>query len=124
MSEAISFVQKTRYGPGSTHETRCPDKTPGSTWVLEPPPGYQTYSLQVCLFLSSIAMGDTDGRGVGALKADSLQQIVIDCSYIDQKKRSILNMKETHTSMIELLNMKQLKERWVAGKQQLKIIFF
>ena len=38
-----------------------------------------------------------------ALSTANLQQVVIDVSYIDQKKRGILDMKELHESLIKLL---------------------
>lgn len=38
-----------------------------------------------------------------ALSTANLKQVVIDVSYIDQKKRGILDMKELHESLIKLL---------------------
>ena len=38
-----------------------------------------------------------------ALSTANLTQVVIDCSYIDQKKRGILDMKELHEPLIKLL---------------------
>lgn len=42
-----------------------------------------------------------------ALSTANLKQIVIDCSYIDQKKRGILDMKELHGPLIQLLLRKE-----------------
>jgi protein CMS1 len=39
----------------------------------------------------------------GALSTENLKQVVIDVSYIDQKKRGILDMKELHESLNKLL---------------------
>ena len=38
-----------------------------------------------------------------ALSTENLECVVIDASYIDQKKRGILDMKELHESLIKLL---------------------
>lgn len=38
-----------------------------------------------------------------ALTTKNLKRVVIDVSYIDQKKRGILDMKELHESLIQLL---------------------
>ena len=42
-----------------------------------------------------------------ALSTANLKRIVIDVSYIDQKKRGILDMKELHESLIKLLLRKE-----------------
>jgi len=42
-----------------------------------------------------------------ALSTANLTQVVIDCSYIDQKKRGILDMKELHEPLIKLLLRKE-----------------
>jgi protein CMS1 len=39
----------------------------------------------------------------GALSTANLKQVVIDVSYIDQKKRGILDMKELHESLLKFL---------------------
>lgn len=38
-----------------------------------------------------------------ALTSKNLKRVVIDVSYIDQKKRGILDMKELHESLMKLL---------------------
>lgn len=60
----------------------------------------------------------------GALQVDRLERIVIDASHIDQKKRGILEMKETHGPLVQLLNRKEFKERYAANKEKIEIIFF
>ena len=60
----------------------------------------------------------------GALQVDRLERIVIDASHIDQKKRGILEMKETHAPLVQLLNRKEFKERYAANKEKIEIIFF
>jgi protein CMS1 len=42
-----------------------------------------------------------------ALSTTNLKQIVIDVSYIDQKKRGILDMREVHEPLIKLLLRKE-----------------
>jgi len=43
----------------------------------------------------------------GALSTENLKQVVVDVSYIDQKKRGVLDMKELHDSLIKLLLRKE-----------------
>lgn len=38
-----------------------------------------------------------------ALSTENLKRVVIDVSYIDQKKRGILDMKDLHEALIKLL---------------------
>jgi protein CMS1 len=42
-----------------------------------------------------------------ALSTDNLKRVVIDVSYIDQKKRGILDMKELHEPLLKLLLRKE-----------------
>lgn len=42
-----------------------------------------------------------------ALSTANLKRVVIDVSYIDQKKRGILDMKELHEPLIKLLLRKE-----------------
>lgn len=44
----------------------------------------------------------------GALSTANLKRVVIDVSYIDQKKRGILDMKDLHEAVIKLLLRKEL----------------
>lgn len=57
----------------------------------------------------------------GALSASHLERIVIDASHIDQKKRGIMDMKETQVPLVQLLARKDIKEA-KAGKAEL--LFF
>ena len=61
---------------------------------------------------------------VGALAVDRLERIVIDASYIDQKKRGILEMKETQIPLTQWLGRKELKERYTAEKDKIELIFY
>jgi protein CMS1 len=42
-----------------------------------------------------------------ALSTENLKRVVIDVSYIDQKKRGILDMKDLHEPVIKLLLRKE-----------------
>lgn len=66
----------------------------------------------------------TDGSGSGALKLEALERIVIDGSYIDQKKRGIFDIKEVHFPLLQLLTRPELRERYGAEKNGVKILVF
>lgn len=61
---------------------------------------------------------------VGALTCESLERVVIDCSFVDQKKRSIFDMKETLQPLMQLLNQGGLKAQYTSGHSPVKIIFY
>ncbi|PGH26708.1 hypothetical protein AJ80_01654 [Polytolypa hystricis UAMH7299] len=50
-----------------------------------------------------------------ALNLGSLKRIVIDGSYIDQKKRGIFDMREIHFPLLRFLNRVDLRERYAPG---------
>jgi protein CMS1 len=52
-----------------------------------------------------------------ALSTANLKQVVIDCSYIDQKKRGILDMKELHDPLIKLLLRKEFIGDYETGDE-------
>ncbi|KAH9832440.1 U3-containing 90S pre-ribosomal complex subunit [Teratosphaeria destructans] len=64
----------------------------------------------------------------GCLKADRLERIVVDASHIDQKKRGILDMKETQVPLVKLLAREDLKEMYASGakegKGRIELLFF
>lgn len=60
----------------------------------------------------------------GALKLEALERIVIDGSYIDQKKRGIFDIKEVHFPLLQLLTRPELRERYGAEKNGVKILVF
>jgi len=49
---------------------------------------------------------------------------VIDTSHIDQKKRGILDMKESQLPLVKLLSREGLKERYVLGEGRIELLFF
>lgn len=60
----------------------------------------------------------------GALSSKHLKRIIIDASYIDQKKRGILDMKETQIPLVKLLTRADLRERYEVEKDALQLIFY
>lgn len=48
-------------------------------------------------------------RLAGSLSLSSLERIIVDASHIDQKKRGILDMKETMIPLLQLLTRKDLR---------------
>lgn len=60
----------------------------------------------------------------GNLKLDKLRRIVIDGSYIDDKKRSTFDMVEIFPALVELLNTDKVKKRLGAKKNPIEILVF
>ena len=56
-----------------------------------------------------------------ALRINNLKRIVIDGSYIDQKKRSIFDMKEIFVPLLDFLSGKKLKKRYEEGTLQVLV---
>ncbi|EMC98418.1 hypothetical protein BAUCODRAFT_32456 [Baudoinia panamericana UAMH 10762] len=67
----------------------------------------------------------TDLLDDGALSSSHLERIVVDASHIDQKKRGILDMRETQAPLVQLLSRTEFKERYGAedGKK-IDLIFY
>ncbi|KAF2205946.1 hypothetical protein GQ43DRAFT_436541 [Delitschia confertaspora ATCC 74209] len=59
----------------------------------------------------------------GALSTVNLKRIVVDVSYIDSKKRGILDMKELHEPLIKLLLRKEFKGEDNEVKSKLLLFF-
>ncbi|KAK5679312.1 Protein cms1 [Elasticomyces elasticus] len=60
----------------------------------------------------------------GALSTTHLERIVVDASHIDQKKRGILDMKETQLPLVRLLSRDDFKERYGSGERKLELLFY
>lgn len=60
----------------------------------------------------------------GALGLEKLERVIIDTSYLDRKKRSIFDMKETQQPLVRLLNMDELKSRYTTTESPVKLIFY
>ena len=60
----------------------------------------------------------------GALSVDGLQYLVVDASHIDQKRRGVLEMKETMMPLAKLLTRSEFKERYTAEEKPLALMFY
>ena len=60
----------------------------------------------------------------GALSAKNLKTIIVDASYVDQKKRGILDMRETQLPLVKLLSRPEFKERYEAESERLQLLFY
>ncbi|KAI1001010.1 hypothetical protein K3495_g7186 [Podosphaera aphanis] len=60
----------------------------------------------------------------GALKVVKLERIIVDVSHIDQKKRGILEMKETQVPLIAWLGHPEFIARYEADKNSIKLLFY
>lgn len=61
---------------------------------------------------------------LGALQTDRLERIVVDASHIDQKKRGVLQMKDTQVPLILWLNQNVLRERYTAKTGGIQLLFY
>ena len=60
----------------------------------------------------------------GALQIDRLERIVVDASHIDQKKRGILDMKETQVPLVIWLGQQEFRERYAAKSGGIQLLFY
>ncbi|KAI1080550.1 U3-containing 90S pre-ribosomal complex subunit-domain containing protein [Whalleya microplaca] len=61
----------------------------------------------------------------GSLKLDSLERLVIDASHIDQKKRGIMDMKETMLPLAQWLARREFKEKYIEDSEKpLQLLFY
>jgi len=60
----------------------------------------------------------------GALSLDNLQRLVVDASHVDQKKRGVLDMKDTMMPLARFLVRDEFKERYVDEKKPLALLFY
>jgi protein CMS1 len=58
------------------------------------------------------------------LKLDSLERIVVDASHIDQKKRGIMDMRETTLPLARFLARAEFKERYGDSKKPLALLVY
>ncbi|KAI1766787.1 U3-containing 90S pre-ribosomal complex subunit-domain containing protein [Hypoxylon sp. FL1150] len=59
-----------------------------------------------------------------ALNLDNLERLVIDASHIDQKKRGIMDMKDTMLPLARWLARPEFKERYTDNEKPLQLLFF
>lgn len=55
---------------------------------------------------------------------DNLQRLIVDASHIDQKKRGVMDMKDTMMPLAQFLTRKELKERYVDEEKPLDLLFY
>ncbi|KAI0019094.1 U3-containing 90S pre-ribosomal complex subunit-domain containing protein [Xylariomycetidae sp. FL0641] len=60
----------------------------------------------------------------GALKLDKLERLVVDASHIDQKKRGVMDMKETMIPLAKWLARPEFKERYTDPEKPLQLLFY
>ncbi|KAF2090337.1 hypothetical protein K490DRAFT_35371 [Saccharata proteae CBS 121410] len=60
----------------------------------------------------------------GALSANGIQRLVVDASHIDQKKRGIMDMKDTHIPLVDLLIRDHFKARYGETEKKLQLLFY
>lgn len=60
----------------------------------------------------------------GSLSLDNLERIVVDASHIDQKKRGVLDMKDTMLELARWLTRKEFKERYTDSEKPLQLLFY
>lgn len=60
----------------------------------------------------------------GALATDRLERIVIDASHVDQKKRGILDMKETQVPLMVWLGKKEFREKYASLSGGIQLLFY
>lgn len=53
-----------------------------------------------------------------------LHRIVVDASHIDQKKRGIMDMKDTMMPLAQFLSRKEFQERYTDEDKKLSLLFF
>jgi len=63
-------------------------------------------------------------NALGALKLDKLERLVVDASHIDQKKRGIMDMKETMIPLARWLSRAEFKERYADPERPLQLLFY
>jgi protein CMS1 len=60
----------------------------------------------------------------GILKLDKLERLVVDASHIDQKKRGIMDMKETMIPLARWLSRTEFKVKYSDPEQPLQLLFY
>jgi protein CMS1 len=54
----------------------------------------------------------------------SLKRIVVDASHIDQKKRGVMDMKETMMPLASWLARKEFKDKYTAEESPVELMFY
>ncbi|KAI1380008.1 U3-containing 90S pre-ribosomal complex subunit-domain containing protein [Hypoxylon crocopeplum] len=59
-----------------------------------------------------------------SLKLDKLERLVVDASHIDQKKRGVMDMKDTMMPLARWLARREFKERYADDENRLQVLFY
>ena len=110
LKEAVETVRKSRISIGVGTPRRIFD-------LLE-------NGMLASFLISFEKNGFITNRMIGALSASHLERIIIDASHIDQKKRGILDMKETQMPTVQLLARNEIKERYGSAEGKVELLFF
>ncbi|KAF5026208.1 hypothetical protein F66182_1705 [Fusarium sp. NRRL 66182] len=60
----------------------------------------------------------------GTLSLDNLKRVVVDASHIDQKKRGVMDMRETMMPLARFLSRKEFKDRYGDEEKPLALLFY
>lgn len=63
-------------------------------------------------------------RYAGALSATHLKRIVVDASHIDQKKRGVMDSKDTMLPLARWLSRTEFKERYMESESPIELMFY
>jgi protein CMS1 len=55
---------------------------------------------------------------------ENLERLVVDASHIDQKKRGVMDMKDTMMPLARFLARKEFKEKYAAEEKPLSLLFY
>ncbi|MCJ1248612.1 hypothetical protein MMC30_005830 [Trapelia coarctata] len=111
LADALEYVKRTRIGIGVGTPERLIALLDAGTWDF-----WTAEKSANGLFLILIS--------AGALSSAKLDRIVVDFSHIDQKKRGIVDMKETQEPLMRLLARKELRDRYGMEDGGLDLLFF
>jgi len=106
IEDSIKFLKSTRTGIAVGTPTRLKDLADHGMYTLT---------------FSSV---DSKLWVLGALALDRLERIVIDASHIDQKKRGILEMRETQVPLTLWLGQKDLKDKYGQANGGVQLLFY
>jgi protein CMS1 len=107
IKDAIKFLKNTRTGMAVGTPTRLNDLMEEGTWRE-----------------ISFAEKPSTERHLGALAVDKLERIIVDASHIDQKKRGVLEMRETLIPLTQWLNRKEFKDRYGQHGSGIDLLFY
>ena len=61
---------------------------------------------------------------LGALSVEHLKRIVVDASHIDQKKRGVMDSKDTMIPLARWLTRKEFKDRYTNPDSPVELMFY